>query len=169
MDALDAIFSRRSIRQFTEQPVTEEQIETLLRAAMSAPSAANRQPWQFVVINDRSILSAITSFHQYSLMLRQSPIAILVCGDCNRAYERGYLMLDCSAATQNILLAAHALGLGAVWLGIYPREQRITGMRNLLKLPDNIEPIALVAIGHPAEQKPREDRFDQGKIRYNNW
>jgi len=120
MDALETIFSRRSIRQFTNEPISDELIELLLRAGMNAPSAANRQPWRFVIINDRETLNQITTFHHYSLMLHQAPIAILVCGDSERAYERGYLALDCSAATQNILLAAHSLGLGAVWLGIYP-------------------------------------------------
>jgi nitroreductase len=169
MDVMEAIFSRRSIRQYTDEPLTDDHIVTLLKAGMSAPSAADRQPWQFVVINDRNTLIQITSFHQYSLMLQQAPTAILICGDTEKAYERGYLYLDCAAATQNILLAAHALGLGAVWLGIYPGEKRMSAIRGLLGLPQNIEPIALVAVGHPAEKKPPEDRFDAAKVHNNRW
>jgi len=169
MDALEAILGRRSIRRYTESSVSDEAVETIMRAAMAAPSANDNQPWRFIIINKREILDAIPAFHQYSAMLKQAPLAILVCGDKTAVSHSGYLYLDCSAATQNMLLAVHALGLGAVWLGIYPREQRVAGIRNLLRLPDNLEPVALVSIGHPAEHKPPSQRFDKEKIRYNRW
>ena len=169
MDALEAILTRRSIRQFTDQAVSEAVIEDLLRAAMSAPSAGNQQPWQFVVITDRQILDTIPSIHPYSAMLRQAPLAILVCGDEHLETHKGYWVQDCSAATQNLLLAAHARGLGAVWLGIYPRMDRVTGLRKLLGLPEHVIPLALVAIGHPAEHLPPADRYDATRVHRNRW
>jgi len=169
MDALEAILTRRSIRQFTDQAVSEAVIEDLLRAAMSAPSAGNQQPWQFVVITDRQILDTIPSIHPYSAMLRQAPLAILVCGDEHLETHKGYWVQDCSAATQNLLLAAHARGLGAVWLGIYPRMERVTGLRKLLGLPEHVVPLALVAIGHPAEHLPPADRYDAARVHRNRW
>ena len=169
MDALEAILTRRSIRQYTTKPVPDEFVTDLLKAGMSAPSAGNQQPWHFMVINDRNILNAIPQFHPYSSMLKEASLAILVCGDEKLEYHQGYWIQDCSAATENILIAAHALGLGAVWLGIYPREERVSGMRNLLALPAHVMPLSLISIGYPAEQKPPADRFDRKKIHYNRW
>jgi nitroreductase len=163
MDTLDAIFTRRSIRKFKADGVPPEMVETLLRAGMQAPSANNLQPWYLVVITRREVLDRIPSFHPYSAMLTQAPLAILVCGDRTLQPMEGYWVQDCSAATQNILLAAHALGLGAVWLGIHPREERIRGMRALLHLPDEKAPLSLIALGWPAEPKGRADRFKPEK------
>ncbi|GAI33467.1 unnamed protein product, partial [marine sediment metagenome] len=124
MDAMEAILARRSIRKYTKQPVSDEVLKELLEAAMCAPSAGNRQPRCFVVINGRKILDEIPKYHPYAEMLKEAPMAILVC--CDRDLQMGdYGVQDCSAATQNILLAAHAKGLGAVWLGTYPEEQRV--------------------------------------------
>ena len=169
MDALEAILTRRSIRQFTDQSVSEAVVEDLLRAAMSAPSAGNQQPWQFVVITDRELLDTIPSIHPYSAMLRQAPLAILVCGDEQLETHKGYWVQDCSAATQNLLLAAHARGLGAVWLGIYPRMDRVAGLRKLLGLPEHVVPMALVAIGHPAEHLPPAERYNAARVHRNRW
>ncbi len=169
MEAMKAILSRRSIRRYTSKEIPEELIKDLLKAAMSAPSAGNQQPWQFVVINDRTILDEIPKFHPYAQMLTQAPVAILVCGDLKRETHRGYWIQDCSAATQNILLAAHAKGLGAVWLGIYPREERVKGMRKLLNIPEQVIPFSLISIGYPAEQKPPSNRYDESRIHYNTW
>mgnify|MGYP001769731856 CR=1 FL=1 len=132
---------------------------------MAAPSAGNQQPWHFVIISNREILNEIPKFHPYSKMLAQSPVAILVCGDINTEKHKGYWIQDCSAATENILLAIHTLGLGAVWLGIHPREDRVDGIKKLLNLPDNISPLALIALGYPAEKHPPADRFDKSKER----
>lgn len=169
MDAFEAIMSRRSIRKYTSQPVTEQDTKELLTAAMNAPSARNDQPWHFIVINDREVLDEITKFHPYAPMLKEAPLAILVCGDLSIDPTEGYNVVNCSAATQNILLAAHAKGLGAVWLGIYPRQERIAGIKKLFALPDNILPVSLVSIGWPAETKPKEIRYKQDRVRWNKW
>jgi nitroreductase len=169
METIQAILTRRSIRRFTPEPVSEADLEALLRAAMSAPSAGNERPWHLVVLDDRALLEAVPRFHPYSQMLREAPLAILVCGDRRLEKHPGFWIQDCSAATQNLLLAAHARGLGAVWLGVHPRPEREAGMRELLQLPEPIVPLALVAVGHPAEQPPPEDRFARERVHRNRW
>ena len=169
MKALDAILTRRSIRQYTDQPVPDEMVKELLEAAMSAPSATNQQPWQFIVITDRQILDAIPDVHPYSAMLKQAPLAIAICGDKLLERSEGYWVQDCSAATQNLLLAAHALGLGGVWLGCHPRLERVEGLRKLLELPDHVTPLSLVSIGYPAEHLPPSNRYDPSRVHYNQW
>lgn len=144
-------------------------MKELLKAAMSSPSAGNEQPWEFVVITDRNILCAIPKFHPYAQMLHEAPAAILVCGDLKREKYKGYWVQDCSAATENILIEVVEQGLGAVWIGIYPIEERITGMRKLLAIPETIIPFSLIAIGYPAENKEPSDRFDASRIHYNTW
>mgnify|MGYP001068744350 FL=1 len=166
---MEAILTRRSIRKYTNQPVPEQVVKELLEAAMSAPSAVNQQPWQFIVINDRKILGEIPKLHPYSLMLRAAPVAILVCGDLQLEKMRGYWVQDCSAATENILVAANAKGLGAVWLGVYPVERRVTGIKKLLDLPENVIPFSIVSIGYPAVKKPPANRYDSSRIHYNRW
>ena len=168
MDAMEIILTRRSIRKYTEQPVSDEVLKELLEAAMCAPSAANRQPWCFVVINDRKILDDIPNYHPYAQMLKEAPAAILVC--CDSDLQMGdYGVQDCSAATQNILLAAHAKGLGAVWLGVYPTEVKVTDIKRLLNLPENIIPISLISVGYPAEQKSPPDHYRADRVHYNHW
>ena len=169
MDTLTAIHTRRSIRKYTGQGVAEETITILLRAAMAAPSAGNEQPWHFVVITDRTILDAIPGFHPYAAMLKHASVAILVCGHLALEKYQGYWVQDCSAATQNILLAATAKGLGAVWTAVYPLEDRVAGMRKLLNLPDHVIPLSLVPIGFPAEQPGRADRFDAERVHKDRW
>jgi nitroreductase len=169
METLKAISTRRSIRQFTSQEISEDLVEKILRAAMQAPSARNYQPWQFIITNDRTILDKIPQVHPYAEMMVQAALAILVCGDLKLEKSVEYCAVNCSAATQNILLAAHDLGLGAVWLGIYPREERIKGLKNLFNLPDHIIPISLIACGHPAEKLPAEERFKKERIHRNKW
>jgi nitroreductase len=169
MDTIEAILTRRSIRKYQDKTVPEDVVRSLLAAGMQAPSARDERAWHFVVIDNREILDAVPRFQPYSRMLRQAPLAILVCGDQSIEPEEGYLSQNCSAATQNILLAAHALGLGAVWLGIYPRPERMDGMRQLVGLPENIIPITLISIGYPAEQKKPDDRYDKSKVRHNKW
>jgi nitroreductase len=169
MDTLQSIFTRRSIRRYTDQPVSEELIEQILRAAMAAPSAGNQQPWQFVVLTDRKLLDAIPGYHPYAEMLRQASAAIVVCGDLRLESRSGYWVQDCSAATQNLLLAAHALGLGAVWLGVYPREDRVANTQCLCGLPAEVIPLAIVALGHPAEQPKPVDRFKPERVHRNKW
>jgi nitroreductase len=168
MDAIETILSRRSIRRYTSQKVSDQVIKELLQAAMSAPSASNEQPWHFIVIHGPKILGEIPKFHPYSGMLREAPIAILVCVDLDMGTE-GFLVQDGSAATENILIAAHAKELGAVWLGIYPLKERITGMRKLLNIPERILPLSLISIGYPAERVSKEDRYQPSRVHTNRW
>lgn len=169
MNILETILSRSSIRKYTTQAVSAEIVEKLLRVAMSAPSAGNHQPWHFVVIDDRELLDAIPAVHPYSQMLKEAPLAILVCGDLQLDKQAGLWVQDCSAATENLLLAAHALKLGAVWLGVYPREKRMAGLRELLLLPENVIPFSLISIGHPAEEKSPSNRYQKARIHHNRW
>lgn len=169
MELLEGIFTRRSIRKYTSKEVSEDKVELMLKAAMYAPSASNQQPWHFMVINNRQILEKIAEVHPYAKMLKQAQLAILVCGDTNLELSKDYWVVDCSAATQNILLAAHELGLGAVWLGIHPREERKKEIRNIFKLPENVQPMSLISIGYPAEEKEMPERFKPERIHYNAW
>ena len=169
MNTMEAILSRRSIRRYTDQKVAEKDINDLLKAGMSAPSANNCQPWHFVVMRNHQIMNKIPEFHPYSKMLKSASVAILICIDKNLENADGYGTQDCSAATQNVLLAAHDKGLGAVWLGIYPREVRINGVRKLLGIPENIMPLSLISIGYPAEKKPPANRFNEARIHYDQW
>lgn len=169
MDTIEAILTRRSVRHFLPQAVPQEMVETLLKCAMHAPSAANAQPWHFVVINDRETLEEVTTFHIAAESLHEAPMAILVCGDERLEKRPDRWILDCSAATENILLAAHAMGLGAVWLGIHPDPIRIEGMRQLVELPPEIHPLALVAVGYPAKVPPPINRYRADRVHYNTW
>lgn len=169
MDTLEAIFTRRSVRDFTKDPVSEADVRDLLKAGMQAPSAKNEQPWHFIVIDKPEILHVVPTFHTYAKMLYDAPLAILVCSDRRLELKRASWIQDCSAATENILLAAHAKGLGAVWLGIFPDSDRVVGMQNLLGLPPEIRPMALVAVGYPAAQPEAVDRYDQSRVHFNGW
>jgi nitroreductase len=169
MDALTAIMTRRSIRKYRQKRIPLEMIETLLRAGMTAPSARNKQPWEFVVIQSREVLDDIAQWHPYAKMLYEAFVAILVCANMKIQEMEGYCALDCAAATENILILAHALGLGAVWIGIYPRAERIVKTREVLSLPPFILPISLVSLGYPAEEKAPASRFDKGKVHFDKW
>lgn len=169
MDAVEAILTRRSIRKYSQKAVPEAVIRELLEAAMSAPSAGNQQPWQFMVINDRKTLDEIPRFHPFSQPLREASVAIVVCGDMKRENFKGYWVQDCSAATENILIAARAKGLGTVWLSVYPMDDRVKGMRKLLGLPETIVPLSIIPVGYPAEEKPRANRYDNSRVHYNRW
>lgn len=169
LDAIDAILTRRSIRKYRIEPLPDLVIYELLRTAMAAPSAGNEQPWHFVVIKDRDLLDRITQIHPYSQMLREAPVAVLVCCDPGLEKHKGFWVQDCSAATENILIAARAKELGAVWLGVYPGDDRVKGLRRLLDIPEVIMPFALIALGYPAEEKHREDRYNVDRIHLDRW
>jgi len=166
---MSIIFKRRSIRKYKNEIVPDEMIEKLLRAGFAAPSARNAQPWHFIVINDRNILDEIPKFHPYSKMLTEASHAIVVCGDLSSEKVRDYWVQDCAAATQNILLMATELGLGSVWLGLYPNEERVNALKKLLQMPDEIVPLSIIAIGYPDETKEPIDRFEAKKVHYNKW
>lgn len=164
MNTIEAILNRRSIRKYADKPVDKEVILQLLKAGMYAPTARNSRAWQFVVIQNREILDHLSQLHPYGKMLHQAPFAIVVCGDRNVDKEEGYLSINCAAATQNILLAAHELGLGSVWLGLYPRTDRMKDISEFLELPDHLMPVSLISLGFPAEQRPFPERFEIEKI-----
>jgi nitroreductase len=169
MDTLEALISRRSIRRYSNQKIDKELIIELIKYGEYAPSACNKQPWYFVIIDDKNILENITSFHPNAKMLKNANYAIVVCGDENKAHDKGYWPVDCSAATENILLAAHAKGLGACWVGIYPRQERIDNMKKLINLPEQIHAFSVIALGYPDEKTVTPDRFDESRIHWNNW
>jgi nitroreductase len=169
MDVLTAIMTRRSIRTFDERPIPEELCEKLLRAAMAAPSARNAQPWQFIVIDHRATLIEIAARFPNAEPARTAPLGILVCGDLSLELSKGYWVIDCAAAAQNILLAAHGLGLGALWTGVYPRENRVEGLRDIFEIPEHVVPHSLVLVGYPAESPEPDDRFDVKRIHRNRW
>ena len=169
MDTIEAILSRRSIRKYKKQPISDDQIKKFLEVGMSAPSAGNEQPWHFIIIDDPLLLSKIPTFHNHAHMLRDASIAILVLSDMNLDYHNGMWIQDCAAATENMLIAIQAEGLGAVWLGIYPREERIAGLKELLSIPDHIIPFSLISIGYPAEKLPKSNRYNESRIHYNKW
>lgn len=170
MELFEGIITRRSIRKYTGGKIAEDVIESIVKAGMYAPSASNKRPWHFIIIDDRNILNKIMSFHPYSSMLSDASHAILVCGDESLHNGPGYYLLDCSAATQNLLLAAHALGYGAVWIGIEPKSDRKKNIREIFGLPEHIQPVSIVSIGIPIKIPEKiPSRFEPEKIRRNRW
>ncbi len=169
MNILEALKKRRSIRSFTEQKVEKEKIEILLQSAMYAPSAVNKQPWHFIVIDDRNIMEEIMKIHPNSKMFETATLGILVCGDLQMQHGNGYWMADCGAATQNILLAATASELGSCWVGVFPREDRMKAFKELFSLPAHVEAFALVALGYPAEEKKTPERYRPERVFLNTW
>jgi len=169
MDIIEAIFSRRSIRKYTSAEVPQEILDKILKAGMSAPSAHNLQPWHFLIIKSRKKLEQIRTFHPHAEMLREAALAIIICGDLTLDDQIGYLVQACAAATENILLAAHGLGWGAVWLGLYPRSERQNRIIRLFQLPENIIPLTMVALGAPNEIKHKIERFKPDRIHLNQW
>lgn len=165
------LFERRSIRHYTDRAVPETMVSDLLEAAMAAPAAVAKDPWEFVVVRQPETLRAIAAALPNGKMLAKAPLGFVVCGDLERAHgnELSYLLQDCSAATENLLLAASALGLGACWLGVHPREKRIEHIRELFQLPPNVLPIAAVAVGFPDENTNPRTRYDDTKVHRETW
>lgn len=167
---LDNIATRTSIRDYEARPVEKEKIEKMLRAAMAAPTAMNKQPWHFVVVDQRNVLDALAGANPYAKMLKKAPIAIVVCGNTDKMIEGGgrdFWIQDASAATENLLLAAHAMGLGAVWTGAYPSEERCISISKVLSLSDNLVPLNMIVVGYPAEQPQPKQKFKEENISYN--
>lgn len=169
MSNQDVILTRRSIRRYTAEPVSEEQVTKLMEYAMSAPSADNQQPWVFVVVADRGILDELGTRHQPAGMLREAPLAIVVCCDMDRVTWKQFWQQDCAAATENVLLGANSLGLGAVWCGVHPTKTTEAMVRGVLELPESVVPFSLISVGHPAEHKPPSDRYDPSRVHRNRW
>lgn len=169
-DAIRAIMTRRSVRAFTDEAVTDEQLTIILHAAMAAPSAYNEQPWEFIVVKDKNKIEAVSKLNKYASWAKNAPVGILTCVDNNKVkHQKGYGIIDVSIATQNILLAVHALGLGATWTGIYPNDEVVPKFVAEFNLPKNIIPLAYVPIGHPKSPLGGKDTFKQERIRYNTW
>jgi len=167
-EKLGFIFGRRSIRAYTPQAVSDENVQKLLEAAMAAPSAAATDPWRFVVVKNREMLSRIAEALPYGKMVGSAALGIVVCGDLEAAHDKqlSYLLQDCSAATENLLLCASILGLGACWLGAHPREQRVKSLQEILGLERSVIPVACIAIGYPAETKEPRTRFNPDYVRF---
>lgn len=166
---MDDIYRRRSIRKYGPGAVPMEQVLRIIKAGMNAPSAGDEQPWAFIVIDDRETLDAITGVHPYSHMLKEAPVAILLCGDLSRERHEGFWVQDCAAAAENMLLAVTSESLGSVWLGVYPREDRVQGIRRILGIPEQVVPFALFPVGHPGEKKGAKNEFHRDMIHYNAW
>lgn len=167
---LDNIATRTSIRDYEARPVEKEKIEKMLRAAMAAQTAMNKQPWHFVVVDQRNVLDALAGANPYAKMLKKAPLAIVVCGNTDKMIEGGgrdFWIQDASAATENLLLAAHAMGLGAVWTGAYPSEERCISISKVLSLSDNLIPLNMIVVGYPAEQPQPKQKFKEENISYN--
>lgn len=170
--ALENILTRYSVRQYqTGRTISKDTVEMLLRAAMSAPTAVNKQPWQFIVVDQREILDSLAAVLPNAKMLAQVPLAIIPCGDLSKAYENepDYWIQDVSAASENLLLAAHALGLGAVWTGVYPNKERVQTVSERIGLPANIIPLAVVPIGYPEGEPTPKDKWNPDNVHYNHW
>lgn len=168
---LELIFGRRSIRVFRPGVIPEGTVRQLLAAAMAAPSAVAKDPWHFVVVRQRETLSRMAGVLSNGSMLHGAALAISVCGDLETAHDRqlSYLLQDCAAATQNLLLAAHALGLGACWLGVHPREERIGHLQQLFELPPAVIPVAVIALGWPGETKEPRSRYQPDHVHAERW
>jgi len=169
MDAMKAILTRRSVREFKQGTIEREKIEQLLAAGMSAPSAHNEQPWCFIVVDDREILKKLAATGTHVEMAATAGAAIVVCGDLNLELATGTWVQDCSAATQNILLAAHALGLGAVWINCHPEEAIQQDVAGLFKIPDHAKPLSIVVMGVPAVEIAPKDNYLAERVHWNKW
>lgn len=169
MEALDAIHGRRSIRQFTDEPVTDAELDTILRAAMAAPSATNEQPWRFVVVRERAALDRLAKATTFAKPLARAAAGIVVCGDRLAGSFPGFWVIDCAAAIENLLLAAHATGLGGVWIGVHPIAPFVGNVRRILRVPRRFVPHSMIALGHPAEEKPPVDRYDSDFVHHETW
>lgn len=171
-NAIETIMTRTSIRSFTDRAVSADTVETLLRAGMAAPTAVNLQPWHFVVVNDRAKIDELGGNGRQSQMWHESPLVIVVCGNMEKAMEgvgQAFWVQDCSAATENILLAAHALGLGAVWTGCYPIEDRVANISQVLGLPEHIVPLCAIVMGYPNESPQPKDKWKPENVSYNGF
>jgi nitroreductase len=169
MDTLEDLKTRRSIRKYQAKKVSDDLIKELLSCSMFAPSAFDKQPWQFIVINKQEIFQKILNVAPHAEMIKEASHAIIICGDKNLQENIGLLIQDISAATENLLLAAHSLGLGAVWVGIYPFDEIVKGIKKLFNLPGNVVPVSMAVIGYPAEKPEQPERFNQDRVHLNKW
>jgi nitroreductase len=166
-ELIHTIFARRSIRAYTSEQISKQDVKTLLEAAMAAPSASDLKPWHFVVVTARQTLKDLAESQPHGKMLFEAALCIAVCGD--PTISERYWVQDCSAATENLLLAAAALGLGAVWLGVHPRAERVAAVREVLSIPQAIVPLNLISIGYPAESKKPRTQYNEARVHRERW
>ena len=169
--SIENIMTRASVRTYTAELVDSADVITLLKAGMAAPTAMNRQPWVFVVVDDKALLQKFADSLQYAKMAASAPLAVVVCADLTRnpGASGDWWVMDASAASENLLLAAHAVGLGAVWTGVYPRSERVKAVRTILGLPESVVPLNVIPIGYPAETPEPKQKWNPGNIRRNGW
>ena len=169
---LHNILQRKSVRAYTDRAVSHEQLDTLIRAAMAAPTGRDMRPWHFIVLEGRHLLSPLTEQLPYAKMLAEAQAAVVVCGDMSVTDKEGNpsrnWTFDCSAATENLLLQAEAMGLGAVWTGVYPYDERIEAVKQVLHLPDHLIPLNVIPIGYPKGDPQPKDKYDPAKVEYRN-
>ncbi|MGB5875087.1 MAG: nitroreductase family protein [Bacteroidota bacterium] len=169
MELFETITTRRSIRAYTDKPVTDDSLRRILAAGMMAPSAGNEQPWEFIIIRERNTLRAISKAHPHADMAQYAQAVLIACGDMDRVTHGEFWVQDLAAATQNMLLAAHALGLGSVWVGVHPRVKRVAEIRKVVPMPERIVPFALLPVGYPGEEKASQDRFSTSRVHMEKW
>lgn len=165
---MEAIFNRRSIRKFQEQPVSGELVKQILRAGMAGPTAGNSQEWEFIVFSDPKKKERIMQDSEYAFPVKTAPVCILVCADLDREVHKdaGWWIQDCSAALENMLVEATQLGLGSIWLGVYPVKERVDGVREIFSLPEHVMPLGLMALGYAAKEKPPIDRYLEDRVHW---
>ncbi len=171
-DTLKTIFARKSVRAYRSEAVSDEKLQVLVRAGMAAPTAVDKRPWEFVVVTDRAILKQLADALPYAKMADRAAAAIVVGGDVRKQWggmESDYWIMDCSAATQNILLAAESMGLGAVWTAVYPEESRVRAVRQILGIPHHVVPLNLIPVGMPAGREKAKDKYDPRQVHWNKW
>lgn len=173
MDAIENILSRKSVREFSDKNISQEDIKTILTAGMSGPSAVNMRPFDFIVTQKRELLERISDeIGRYSDPIKKCNLGILVCGDSDKGYlgKDGYWPLDCAIAAQNMILAAHALGIGSVWIAVYPERPRYSGLQKLFSLKDHVYPLAALAFGYPLDDKREiRDQYEVEKVHWDKW
>ncbi len=168
-NTIDTIYDRRSVRKYIDKEVNPDLVDEILRAAMFAPSGCNKQPWHFVVFNDKELIKEIKAIHPYASALATAPVCIMVCGDTQKEMAPGFYQVDCSAAIENMILAAKALGLDTCWMGIYPWEDTMAAFTKRFNLPENVKPFALISVGYSESKQERPRRYDASRIHYNKW
>lgn len=169
---LEVIHQRKSVRNFTDKKVNKEDLETIVKAGMAAPTAVNKQPWAFIAISNRSVLDSLERGLPYAKMLKTASAAIVVCGDLTKTLDgmgQEFWIQDCSAASQNILLATESMGLGAVWTAVYPDKDRIEFVRNTLSLPEHIVPLNVIPIGYPTGTDKPKDKWKPENLHWQKW
>ena len=163
---METIYKRRSVRKYTETPVTDAQVKQIIRAGMAAPSAKNSQEWVFIVLREPEIYKTFSEVHVNAFAMKTAQAAILVCADLSKEQDPGqcWWIQDCSAAMENMLLEATDLGLGSLWLGVHPKPERIACLKEVCKLPEGIEPLGIVALGEPTKDRPAIDRYLEAQV-----